>query len=86
MNPTSMRPCCRASCVGSVKHGLHGDTLDFSERSLVSGLRETRNKWAHQEPSSTDDARRGLDSVARSLTVISAPQAAAKQAELFENI
>ena len=34
-----------------------------------------RNKWAHQEPFSTDDAYRGLDSAARLLTAISAPQA-----------
>ncbi|MBK6429951.1 Swt1 family HEPN domain-containing protein [Candidatus Amarolinea dominans] len=51
------------------------DTLGFSERSLVSELREVRNKWAHQEPFSTDDAYRALDSAARLLTAISAPQA-----------
>jgi predicted AAA+ superfamily ATPase len=50
-------------------------TLGFSERSLVSELREARNKWAHQEPFSSDDADRTLDSVARLLTAISAPQA-----------
>lgn len=49
-------------------------TLGFSERSLVSELRETRNKWAHQEAFSTDDAYRALDSAARLLTAISAPQ------------
>ena len=54
---------------------LQGRTLGFSERSLVSELREVRNKWAHQEPFSTDDAYRGLDSAARLLTAISAPQA-----------
>jgi predicted AAA+ superfamily ATPase len=51
------------------------DTLGFSERSLVSELREVRNKWAHQEPFSTDDAYRSLDSAARLLTAVSAPQA-----------
>jgi predicted AAA+ superfamily ATPase len=50
-------------------------TLGFAERSLVSELREWRNKWAHQEPFSSDDAYRVLDSVARLLTAISAPQA-----------
>jgi len=51
------------------------DTLGFSERSLVSELREVRNKWAHQNPFSTDDAYRALDSSARLLIAISAPQA-----------
>ena len=32
------------------------------------------NKWAHQEPFSTDDAYRALDSVARLLAAVSAPQ------------
>lgn len=30
-------------------------TLGFSERSLVSEIRDCRNKWAHQEPFSSDD-------------------------------
>lgn len=51
------------------------ETLGFTERSLVSELREVRNKWAHQNPFSTDDAYRALDSAARLLTAISAPQA-----------
>ena len=51
------------------------DTLGFAERSLVSELREVRNQWAHQSPFSTDDAYRALDSAARLLTAISAPQA-----------
>ena len=34
-----------------------------------------RNKWAHQEPFSSDDADRALDSMARLLTAVSAPQA-----------
>lgn len=50
-------------------------TLGFAERSLVSELRDVRNKWAHQEHFSTDDAYRALDSAARLLTAISAPQA-----------
>ncbi|MGD9892555.1 MAG: Swt1 family HEPN domain-containing protein [Dehalococcoidia bacterium] len=50
-------------------------TLGFAERSLVSELREHRNRWAHQEPFSTDDAYRALDSAARLLAAVSAPQA-----------
>ena len=54
---------------------VFGRTLGRAERSLVSELRDIRNKWAHQEPFSSDDADRALDSVARLLTAISAPQA-----------
>ncbi|MFN3286699.1 MAG: Swt1 family HEPN domain-containing protein, partial [bacterium] len=50
-------------------------TLGQAERALVSELRDWRNKWAHQEAFSTDDAYRVLDSVERLLTAISAPQA-----------
>jgi Predicted ATPase (AAA+ superfamily) len=48
-------------------------TLGFTERSLVSELREWRNKWAHQESFSTDDTYRVLDSAARLLNAVSAP-------------
>ncbi|HNS51670.1 MAG TPA: Swt1 family HEPN domain-containing protein [Anaerolineae bacterium] len=51
-------------------------TLGHAERSLVSELREVRNRWAHQEAFSSDDAYRALDSCARLLTALSAPQAA----------
>ncbi|MGC8492629.1 MAG: Swt1 family HEPN domain-containing protein [Syntrophobacteraceae bacterium] len=50
-------------------------TLGHTERSLVSELREHRNRWAHQEAFSSDDAYRALDSAARLLTAVSAPQA-----------
>ena len=52
------------------------DTLGPTERSLVSELRDWRNKWAHQERLSSDDADRALDSVERLLSAVSAPQAA----------
>jgi predicted AAA+ superfamily ATPase len=51
-------------------------TLGQSERTLVSELRDVRNRWAHQTPFSTDDAYRALDSAGRLLTAVSAPQAA----------
>lgn len=51
------------------------NTLGFSERSLVSELRDWRNKWAHQDPFTSDDTDRALDSMTRLLTAISAPQA-----------
>ena len=50
-------------------------TLGRAERSLVQELRDARNKWAHQEPFSSDDADRALDSIARLLTAVSAPEA-----------
>src|SRR5256712_3992979 len=50
-------------------------TLGQAERTLVSELRDVRNRWAHQEPFSTDDAYRVLDSAGRLLTAVSAPQA-----------
>jgi predicted AAA+ superfamily ATPase len=50
-------------------------TLGRAERSIVSELREVRNKWAHQNPFSGDDADRALDSAERLLSAVSAPQA-----------
>jgi len=54
---------------------VFGKTLGRAERSLVQELRDWRNKWAHQEPFSSDDADRALDSMTRLLTAVSAPQA-----------
>jgi len=51
------------------------NVLGHAERSLVSELREWRNKWAHQNSITTDDAYRSLDSMERLLTAISAPEA-----------
>src|SRR5438094_9490538 len=49
-------------------------TLGQAERTFVSELRDVRNRWAHQNPFSTDDAYRALDSTARLLTAVSASQ------------
>lgn len=57
-------------------HPVFSKILGFSERSIVSELRDYRNKWAHQEAISSDDTYRVLDSASRLLTAISAPQAA----------
>ena len=51
------------------------NVLGRAERSLVSEIRDQRNKWAHQDSFSSDDADRTLDSIARLLTAVSAPQA-----------
>jgi predicted AAA+ superfamily ATPase len=50
-------------------------TMGQAERTLVSELRDIRNRWAHQQAFSSDDAYRALDSAARLLTAVSAPQA-----------
>jgi predicted AAA+ superfamily ATPase len=50
-------------------------TLGVNERNLVSELRGWRNKWAHQEKYSSRDTERALDSAARLLAAISAPEA-----------
>jgi predicted AAA+ superfamily ATPase len=50
-------------------------TLGYAERSLVSEIRNHRNTWAHQGAFSSDDTDRALDSIARLLTAVSAPQA-----------
>jgi hypothetical protein len=47
--------------------------MGLFERSLVSELREFRNRWAHQAPFTEDDAYRVADSVQRLLTATGAP-------------
>jgi predicted AAA+ superfamily ATPase len=49
-------------------------TLGQADRTLVSELRDVRNRWAHQKPFTGDDAYRALDSAGRLLTAVSAPQ------------
>lgn len=51
------------------------ELLGPSERSLVSELRTWRNRWAHQDRLTDDDADRILDSVERLLTAIGAGEA-----------
>src|SRR6184192_3044407 len=50
-------------------------TLGQAERSLVSELRDVRNRWAHQNTFSSDDTDRALDSAQRLLTAVSAGEA-----------
>ena len=49
--------------------------LGHMERSLISELREFRNRWAHQADFDFDDTYRVLDSVQRLLEAISALEA-----------
>ena len=46
-----------------------------AERTLRQRTARLRNKWAHQQSFSSDDAYRALDSAGRLLTAVSAPQA-----------
>ena len=46
--------------------------LGHTERSLVSELREFRNRWAHQQSFNFDDVFRVLDSVHRLLAAVNA--------------
>ena len=48
------------------------DSLGPAERSLVSEIRETRNRWAHQGAFDDDDLDRALDSVGRLLAAVGA--------------
>jgi len=54
---------------------VFGRTLGRAERTLVQELRDWRNAWAHQQPISSDDTDRALDSIARLLTAVSATEA-----------
>jgi hypothetical protein len=49
--------------------------LGQPERSLISELRDFRNRWAHQEEFSFDDTYRILDSVERLLRAVGAAEA-----------
>ena len=54
---------------------VFGAILGRADRNLILELTDVRNRWAHQESFSSDDTDRALDSMARLLTAISAPQA-----------
>jgi predicted AAA+ superfamily ATPase len=53
-------------------------TLGRMERNYVSELIDARNRWAHQETFSSDDAYRALDSAERLLQAISAGEQSAE--------
>jgi predicted AAA+ superfamily ATPase len=50
-------------------------TLGHMERNYISELRETRNRWAHQEAFNVEDVSRALDSIHRLLRAVSADEA-----------
>jgi predicted AAA+ superfamily ATPase len=61
-------------------------TLGRMERNYVSELIEARNRWAHQDSFSSDDAYRALDSVERLLQAISAAEQAAEVGRLKHDL
>lgn len=52
------------------------NVLGQTDRTYVSELRDVRNRWAHQDKFSTDDAERSLDTMRRLLLAVSAAEAA----------
>lgn len=48
--------------------------LGHSGRSYLSELREARNRWAHQQPITVEDAHRTLDTMTRLLEMFGAPE------------
>jgi len=51
--------------------------LSFVERSLISELREYRNRWAHQQKFSEGEIYRIMDNIERLLTALESGQVAA---------
>lgn len=52
------------------------DVLSRAQQGFASELRETRNLWAHNEPFSSDDAARALDTIERLLQAVGAVDSA----------
>ncbi|MGG6242735.1 Swt1 family HEPN domain-containing protein [Nodosilinea sp. AN01ver1] len=59
-------------------------TLGKSERSLLSECQDIRNTWAHTTTFSTEDAYRALDSIARLLSALSAPEGEELEKQRYE--
>jgi ribonuclease-3 len=60
---------------------VFNEKLNSTENGLVAELIQVRNDWAHQVPFSTANTYRALDSIARLLKAVSAPQADIKEVE-----
>ena len=53
------------------------DVLSRAQQSFASELRETRNRWAHNAPFSSDDTDRALDTIVRLLQAVGSADSAA---------
>jgi len=62
------------------------EKLGFTARSYVSILIDARNKWAHQEPFTNEDAYRAADTAAELLKSVSAGEQAKKVRELASEL
>jgi len=58
------------------------NTLGHAERSIVSELRDVRNRWAHNEQFGTNDSIRALDSMERLLNAVSAAEVGTEVAQM----
>src|SRR3954447_21856707 len=61
-------------------------TLGRMERNYVSELIDVRNRWAHQELFTSDDAYRALDSAERLLQAVSAGEQASEIGRLKNDL
>ena len=80
-DPLRARPVSEWDVAGLLKlmwenwNAVFREILGPAERGFVGEMRGHRNRWAHQESFSSDDAYRVLDSASRLLAAVSAPQA-----------
>ncbi len=79
-DPLGKRPVSELDVAGLLRlmweawNAVFREILGPAERGLVGEMRGHRNRWAHQESFSSDDAYRALDSAGRLLVAVSAPQ------------
>lgn len=79
-DPPGDRPVSESDVAGLLRlmwdtwNAVFREILGPAERGLVGEMRGHRNRWAHQESFSSDDAYRALDSASRLLAAVSAPQ------------
>jgi len=79
-DPLGNRPVSELDVAGLLRlmweawNAVFREILGPAERGLVGEMRGHRNRWAHQESFSSDDAYRALDSAGRLLAAVSAPQ------------
>lgn len=75
--PASLRdPALQLRIMAESWDAVFRNELTRSDRNVVFELRDVRNRWAHNDPFTVDDAYRGLDSIERLLVAVDAVQAA----------
>lgn len=74
--PVSLQdPAFQLKVVTETWDTIFRDDFTRSDRNVVFELRDVRNKWAHNEAFTVNDAYRALDSIERFLTAIDAVEA-----------